>query len=108
MVKPGSKDRKASILITGLELNELQRFVCMMAESFGLDRRIANYQGVRPIGLWRWDIECLVEMIDSVLDDPECYPIQDTPEYLAFKRLRERLRTEEEILTAELYKGKRL
>ena len=42
MVKPGSKDRKASLLITGLELDELQRFVWMMLESFGLDRRIAN------------------------------------------------------------------
>lgn len=30
MVKPGSKDRKASILITGLELDELQRFAWMM------------------------------------------------------------------------------
>ncbi len=50
-MKPGSRDRKASILITGLELDELQRFVWMMVESFGLDRRIANYQGVRPIGL---------------------------------------------------------
>ena len=56
MIKPGSADRKASILITSLELDELQRFVWMMAESFGLDRRIANYQGVRPIGLYRWDI----------------------------------------------------
>jgi len=44
MVKPGSKDHKASILINGLELDELQRFDWMMAESFGLDRRIADYQ----------------------------------------------------------------
>jgi hypothetical protein len=102
MVKPGSKDRKASILINGLELDELQRFVWMMAESFGLDRRIANYKGTRPIGLWRWDIECLVEVIDAVLDDPEYYPTQDNPEYLALKTLRERLQKEEEILTAEL------
>ena len=36
MIKPGSKDRKASTLITGLELDELQRFVWMMTESFGL------------------------------------------------------------------------
>jgi hypothetical protein len=102
MVKPGSKDRKASILITGLELEELQRFVWMMAESFGLDRRIDNYKGTRPIGLWCWDIECLVEVIDSVLDDPEYYPTQDTIEYLALKTLRERLQIEEEILTAEV------
>ena len=61
MIKPGSRDRKASILITGMELDELQRFDWMMAEAFGLDRRIANYQGVRPIGLYCWDIECLVD-----------------------------------------------
>ena len=35
MIKPGSKDRKAYIVITGLELDELQRFIWMMAESFG-------------------------------------------------------------------------
>jgi len=102
MIKPGSKDREASIRITGLELDELQRFVWMMAESFGLDRRIANYQGVRPIGLWRWDIECLVDVIDSVLDDPKYYPSQDTPEYLAIKALRDRLQAEEDSLDAEL------
>ena len=45
MVKPGSKDRKAIILITGLELDELQCFTDSMAESFGLDRRMENYQG---------------------------------------------------------------
>ena len=102
MVKPGSKDRKASILINGLELDELQRFVWMMAESFGLDRRIANYKGTRPIGLWRWDIECLMDVINSVLDDPEYYPTQDTPEYLALITLRERLQKEDELLTVEL------
>jgi hypothetical protein len=32
-------------LITGMELDELQRFDWMVAEAFGLDRRIANYQG---------------------------------------------------------------
>jgi hypothetical protein len=98
MIKPGSKDRKASIRITGLELDELQRFVWVMAESFGLDRRIANYQGVRPIGLWRCDLECLVDVIDSVLDDPEYYPTQDTPEYLAIKALRDRLQVEADAL----------
>ena len=102
MVKPGSKDRKASILITGLELDELQRFVWMMAESFGLDRRIADYQGIRPIGLWRWDIECLVDVIDSVLNDPKYYPAQGNPEHQAIKALRDRLQTENDVLYAEL------
>jgi hypothetical protein len=102
MVKPGSKDRKASILITGLELDELQRFVWMMAESFGLDRRIANYQGVQPIRLWRWDIECLVDVIDSVLNDPEYYPVQGSSEHQAIKALRDRLQAENDVLYAEL------
>ena len=73
-----------------------------MAESFGLDRRIGNYQGVRPNGLWRWDLECMVDVIDSVLDDPEYYPSQDTPEYLAIKTLRDRLQAEEDALDAQL------
>jgi len=102
MIKPGGKDRKASILITGMELDELQRFVWMMAESFGLDRRIANCQGVLPIGLYRWDIECLVDVINSVLDDPEYYPNQDSTEYEAIKNLHDRLQVEEDALYAQL------
>lgn len=98
MVKPGSKDHKASILITGLELDELQRYTGHMAESFGLDRRIANYQGVRPIGLWRWDIECLIDVINSVLDDTEYYPTHDSPASLALSNLRDRLEEEEKLL----------
>ncbi len=98
MVKPGSKDRKARIFITGMELDELQRFSWMMAECFGLDRRIANYQGVRPIGLYRWDIECLVEVIDSVLSDSKYYPTQNSLEYQAMKNLGDRLKIEEDSL----------
>ncbi len=98
MVKPGSRDRKASILITGMELDELQRFAGMMVEVFGLDRRIANYRGVRPIGLWRWDIECLVDVINSVLEDPEYYATHFSPGYQAIKNLRDRLQVEENAL----------
>ena len=81
-----------------MELDELQRFDWMIAEAFGLDRRIATYRGVRPIGLYRWDIECLVDVIDSVLDDPEYYPTQDSPAYQAIKNLRDRLQMEENAL----------
>ena len=91
MIKPGSGDRKASILITGVELDELQRFDWMMAETFGLDRRIINYKGMRPIGLYRWDIECLVDVINSVLEDPEYYPNHDSTRCLAIKNQRDRL-----------------
>ena len=98
MVKPGSKDRKAIILITGLELDELQRFTGFMAESFGLDRRIENYQGIRPIGLWRWDIECLVDVINSVMNDAEYYPTHAGLEFQAIRNLRDRLEEEEKLL----------
>ena len=42
-MKPGKRDIKVSILITGQELDELQKHTWSMAESFGLDRRIDNY-----------------------------------------------------------------
>jgi len=54
-MRPGSRDVQYKILITGQELEELKKFTGDMAESFGLDRRIENYSGKRPIGLYRWD-----------------------------------------------------
>ena len=36
-----------------------------MAEAFGLDRRIENYQGKRPIGLFSWDFDCLLAVIED-------------------------------------------
>lgn len=91
-MKPGSRDRKHTILITGLELEELQRFTGWMAESFGLDRRIANYRGKRPIGLYRWDIECLQDVIAGALQDPAEYADHSTPGYNALRDLYERVR----------------
>jgi hypothetical protein len=90
-MKPGKNDLKINILITGLELDELQRHTWMMAESFGLDRRIGNCQGKRPIGLYRWDIECLTDVIHSALDDPKYYPSKTSQGYLALAALRNRL-----------------
>ncbi len=91
-MKIGKNNRKITILITGLELDELQRHVWMMAESFGLDRRIENYQGKRPIGLYRWDIECLTDVMNSALEDSEYYPSITTRKYLALAGLRDRLK----------------
>ena len=64
MIKPGSKDEKVSLLIAGEELTELKRITWLMSESFGLDTRIENYQGKRPIGFYSWDLECLLAVID--------------------------------------------
>jgi hypothetical protein len=91
-MKPGSKDRKYEILITGMELEELRKQTPQMVEAFGLDRRIENYQGKRPIGFYRWDIDCLVEVVMCALDDPAEYPDKNAGEYRAMKNLYEKLR----------------
>jgi hypothetical protein len=91
-MKPGRRDIKYKILITGLELQELQRFTSCMAESFGLDSRIDAYQGQRPIGLYRWDLECLQDVISSALTDPVEYPDHATPGYAALRGLYGRVR----------------
>jgi hypothetical protein len=68
-----------------------------MAEAFGLDRRIENYQGKRPIGLFRWDFDCLIDVIDIALDDPRDYPDRSTDEYKVLKELHNRLKDEYQI-----------
>lgn len=93
-MKPTKHDRRHPILITGAELEELQKQTYLMAESFGLDRRIDRYKGKRPITLYRWDLECLLDVLDTVLVDPEEYPSHDSPEYVALKHLHARLRRE--------------
>ncbi len=47
-MRPGPNDVKLTILITGDELHELQRFTVDMAEAFGLDRRIEAYSASDP------------------------------------------------------------
>ena len=94
-MKPGKNDIKLQILITGEELYELQEHTYLMAESFGLDTRIANYKGKRPIGLYNWDFECLISVIEYALDDPKSYPDKSVPGYTLMEQLLERLRVEE-------------
>ncbi len=80
-MKPGSKDIKLEILISGEELSELQRHSCHMVEAFGLDRRIDNYKGKRPIGLYRWNFDCILAVIEYVIDDPKEYPDNQPKKY---------------------------
>jgi hypothetical protein len=54
-MKPLPGDHRHRLLITGDELRELKRHTGAMAEAFGLDRKINNYKGSRPITLYRWD-----------------------------------------------------
>jgi hypothetical protein len=64
-----------------------------MAEAFGLDRRIENYQGKRPIGFYSWDLDCLLCLEDTLNDECQ-YPDKNTSEYRAFEGLLKRLREE--------------
>src|SRR6056297_1700288 len=93
-MKPGAKDIKLKVLITGDELFELQRHSYQMVEAFGLDRRIENYQGTRPIGLYSWDFDCLLAVIECALEDKKEYPDRDASEYKALMSLYLRLKEE--------------
>jgi hypothetical protein len=90
-MKPGSKDKRVYLLIAGDELTELKRLTWLMSESFGLDARIENYQGKRPIGLYSWDFECLLAVIDQALKDDRDNPDKTTSGYNALTQLFRRL-----------------
>jgi len=89
-MRPGRKDRKHQLLITGAELRELKRLD--MPESFGLDGRIERYAGKRPIGLYRWDLDCLLATLSLALEDR--YPYVSPKGKMALRTLYDRLRVE--------------
>jgi len=66
-MRPGKNYRKHQVLITGAELLELKSLA--MPESFGLEARVQRYEGKRPIGLYRWDLECLLATLSLELED---------------------------------------
>ena len=101
-MKLGSNDKRYPILITGRELKELQRFSWQMVEAFGLDQRIEKYRGTRPIGLYRWDMDVLIDLIKMALADPKEYPRQTGPGYEAMKSLHGRLKQLSDQAYAEL------
>ena len=91
-MKPGKHDIKVNILISGDELIQLKRHTWMMADAFGLDSRIEKYRGTKPIGLYQWDMDCLIDSIDSALEDERDYPDRNAPEYHSLKNLHHRLK----------------
>ncbi|HVC60179.1 MAG TPA: hypothetical protein VND19_07470 [Acetobacteraceae bacterium] len=93
-MKPGSRDKRISLLIAGAELSELKRLTWQMSEAFGLDARIGKYQGKRPIGLYSWDFECLLAVLDNALNDPTEYPDKTASGYDALTQLAGWLRDE--------------
>lgn len=101
-MKLGSKDKPYKILITGPELAELKKFTWDMIEAFGLDRRIEKYQGKRPIGFYRWDLDCLEAVTESALGNTKEYPERSGPGYDAMKKLHERIKRLHEEAYASL------
>ncbi|MBN1506169.1 MAG: hypothetical protein JW955_04960 [Sedimentisphaerales bacterium] len=97
-MKPGPCDHRHKIRITGDELRELKRHTGSMAEAFGLDRKIAEYAGTRPITLYRWDLDCLRDVIAIALMDKNEYPDESALEYRVLAGLDERLRREYEAV----------
>jgi Plasmid pRiA4b ORF-3-like protein len=93
-MKPLPSDHRHRLLIGGDELRELKRHTGSMAEAFGLDRKIENHKGTRPITLYRWDLECLMDVIDLALKDERDYPDKSTPEYQALQKVGERFHQE--------------
>lgn len=93
-MKPGSRDHRHKLLIQGPQLQELKRHTGAMCEAFGLDRKIEEYKGKRPITLYRWDLDCLIDVIALALNDPREYADHSSPEYAALQSLGDRLREE--------------
>ena len=48
-MKPGKNDIPVKLKISGRQLKELQKHTWQMCEAFGLDGKIENYKGTRPI-----------------------------------------------------------
>ena len=81
-----------SLGIPSQELTELKRHTWLMDEAFGLGSRIENYKGTRPIGLYRWDLECLVDAAEYALNDPKEYPNKSDSGYRSLLKLHNRLK----------------
>jgi len=105
MVNPGSKDKQYEILITGQELVELKKFTGWMSDAFGLDNRIEKYKGTRPIGFYRWDLDCLEMVTEDALKETKEYPKKSGPGYEAMKSLCRRIKELRDRAYAEMRGG---
>jgi len=81
-------------MISGIQLKELQKYTGDMCEAYGLDAKIERYKGTRPISLYRWDLDCILDVLDMALADRANYPNQDSANYLALNALRAGLKQE--------------
>ena len=89
-----AKNTRRQVLITGDELAELKKYTIYFAECPGLDRRLANDKGKRPLGLDQRDLRCLTSIITLLLHNPNHYPNPKAPECKLMQQLLARLEVE--------------
>ena len=77
----------AKVKISGIQLEELQKQTYQMAEAFGLDRKIEKYKGTRSISLFRWDLECILDVLDATLKDKNEYSDHNDIKFLELQKL---------------------
>ena len=94
-MKPGKNDRRHQVLIKGAELRVLKEL--SLPESFGLERRVERYQGKRPIGLYRWDLECLLDTVSLEMTDRPWHPKLRRRDLAELESLYGRLRKEYDL-----------
>jgi len=76
-MKHGKNDKKTEIKFEADELELLQENTWQMAESFGLDSRIANLAGKRKVGFYSWDLDCLESVVSNLQQSPKNKAIAD-------------------------------
>lgn len=64
----------------------------MDAENLSGHIRLQRYQDIRPMGLYRWDLEYLLDVLPVALEDRNQYPSQYSQAYLALKSVHDRLK----------------
>ena len=80
-MKPEKNDIPVKRKISGRKLEELQKHTWHMCEAFGLDIKIKNYKGVRPISFYSWDLDCILDVLSMVLADDKEYPDKNDDGY---------------------------
>lgn len=88
-MKPGKGDIAIQCKISGRQLEELQKHTWMMSDAYGLDRRVENYKGKRPISFHQWDLDCLLAVFHYVLPDERIYPDKKDEGYVCLQALQD-------------------
>lgn len=86
-MKPGKNDIDIKCKISGRQLEELQKHTWQMCEAFGLDKKVVNYKGTRPISFYSRDLDCILDVLSLVLDDVREYPDKKDEGYIKLHEL---------------------